>query len=463
MKNPFAKKFTGLKIIIVGCGKVGSAICEKLSVEGHDITVIDVNGEAISRVCAAYDVMGIEGNGASGNILQEAGIAEADIVIAVTRSDELNLLCCTLASNLGKNCSTVARVRNPEYTKDSDILKQGLTIDRIINPEKDAAEEMSRLLRFPTALEINSFAHRKAELIKFKLPVGNKLCSMTVMEVMKSISANVLFCGVERGEEVYIPDGKFVLLAEDEISIMASSQNTHKFFKEIGIDTHSVKSLMIVGGSKTSYYLAKSLSETGVDVKLIEIDKDRSTDLSIRLPKVLVINGDGADESVLLEEGISDVESFVPITGLDEENIILSLFAKSFGTKKIITKINRNSFGSIINRLDLDTVVYPKYMTSESIVGYVRAKQNTVGSNIETLYHIFGDKAEAIEFNIQADSRLVGVELKDLQLKDNLLLACIERGGKSIIPRGTDKVMAGDNIIVITTHTGFHDADDILK
>lgn len=456
-----SKKIQGLKIIIVGCGKVGTTLVERLSQEGHDITIIDVDPETVSRVAGTYDVMGLTGNGASYNVQIEAGISQADLIIAVTESDERNLLCCTIAKKVG-DCAAIARVRNPDYSDELSYLRMQLGISLIINPELETAREMARLLRLPTALDINSFARGSVELVRFKIPAENVLNDSKVASI-REYNDDILVCGVERGGNLFIPDGSFVLKRSDVVSFIATPVNTQRFFKNIGIDTHQVKNCMIIGGGKTSYYLAKELADSNVNVKIIETDAKRCEELCMLLPKCLIINGDGADEALLREEGIEEADSFVPLTGLDEENILLTLFAKQCSNTKVITKINRSTFNDVIDNLDMGSIIYPRYMTSETIIAYVRAMQNSIGSNVETLYHIFDNRAEALEFKVERESPVIGKPIMELSLKDDLLLTCINRDGRIIIPRGSDKIQAGDRVIIVTTHTGFHDVKDILK
>ena len=461
MKSPFTKKIQGLKIIIVGCGKVGTTLVERLSKENHDITVVDIDPQIVQRVAGTYDVMGIPGNGASYNVQIDAGIENADLIIAVTESDELNLLCCTIAKKVG-DCAAIARVRNPDYSAELSYLRAQLGISLIINPELETAAEIARLLRLPTALEISSFAKGHVEIVKFKIPEGNILNDMKIASI-GSLKCDLLICAVEREGSLVIPDGSFVLREMDTISFLATPVNIQNFFKKINVETHQVRNCTIIGGGKTSYYLAKQLAETNISVKLFEMNQKRAEELSILLPKALIIHGDGSDEELLREEGIEHAEAFVPLTGLDEENILLTLFAKQCSNTKVITKINRSTFNDVIDNMDLGSVIYPRYMTTEKIIGYVRAMQNSIGSNIETLYHLFDNRAEAIEFKVEKDCPVIGKPLMELPLKDELLIACLSRKGKIIIPRGADTIQAGDRVIIVTAHTGFHDIVDILR
>ena len=451
-----------LSIIIVGCGKVGHTLTEQLVAEGHDITIVDTNERVIRDTAEIFDVMGIRGNGASLGVLEEAGVAGADMIIAVTGSDELNLLCCTVAKKVGPGIAAIARVRNPDYADELVYLRQQLGLSMIINPELEAARQIARNLARPKALTVSSFAKGHAELLTFKIPAGNILCGKHIMELDAIFDFGYLVCAVERGDQVFIPGGRFELQEGDDITILANTRDGHRVFKSLGMDSRAVSSCMIVGGGKSAYYLAKNLLAHHMDVKIIEQNRQRCKELTTLLPGAVVICGDGGDEALLREEGIDSVEAFVPLTGLDEENILLTLYAKRMPGMKTITKINRITFNDVIDSLDLGSVVYPKYITSETITAYVRAKQSTIGSNVETLYHLFDGKAEALEFHVEKDAPVVGVPLMKLRKKDNLLIACIARKGKIIFPRGQDTIEAGDTVIVVTTHTGFRDISDIL-
>ncbi len=451
----------GLNIIIVGCGKVGSTLIEQLSREGHDITIIDQNANKIQEITNQYDIMGMVGNGASYNVQMEAGIENCDLIIAVTGSDELNLLCCTIAKRVGE-CAAIARVRTPEYSQESSYLLEKLGLALIINPELEAAKEVARILYLPTALEVNSFAHGQAELIKFKVPEGIILDGITIAELGKSDAVDILICAVERGGEVFIPNGDFKIKKHDIISFVASRKTAKTFLEYIGFSTNRVKNTMIIGGGKATYYLADQLLHMGISVKIIESNKARCEELSVLLPKAIIINGDGSDQEVLKEEGIIYTESFVPLTGIDEENILLTLFARQVSNAKVVTKINRINFKDVISTLDLGSVIYPRYITSEAIIAYVRAKKASMNSNVETLYHMFDHQAEAIEFRVNEESNVTNIPLMDLDLKKNLLISFISRNGSIIIPSGQDCIKVGDTVMIVTTHTGFNDIQDIL-
>ena len=405
----------GLNIIIVGCGKVGMTLIEQLSKEGHDITIIDKNAAKVQEMSNLYDIMGLVGNGASYSVQMEAGIENADLIIAVTASDELNLLCCTVAKQVG-DCAAIARVRTPDYSKEAGYLREKLGLTMIINPELEASLETARILYLPTAKKKNSFAHGQSEIVKFKIPEGNLLDGMTIATLGKSITNDILICAIEREGEVYIPGGNFQMAKDDIVSFVAPRRHIRSFLKKIGFKTKQVKDAMIVGGGKASYYLAKQLIAMGIDVKIIEQNKERCEELSILLPEAIIINGDGTDEEVLREEGIEYAQAFIPLTGIDEENIMLTLHAKQVSNAKLITKINRSTFKNVISKLDLGSVIYPRYITSEAIIAYVRAKKNSTNSNIDTLYHMFDIRAEAIVFCVDEPSSVTGIPLKDLML-----------------------------------------------
>ena len=453
---------TGLKIIIVGCGKVGSTLVDQLVAEGHDITVIDTNISKIAELTNLYDIMGVEGNGASYSVQMEAGIESTDLLIAVTGSDELNLLCCTIAKQVG-NCAAIARVRTPDYSKEIGYLREKLGLAMIINPELEAAKEIARILYLPTALEVSPFAHGQAELIQFKIPKGNILDGITLAQLSSKVPNKVLICAIERDGNVTIPSGISEMKAGDVISLVAQRATVKNFMQNISVKTSKVKSTMIIGGGKATYYLASQLLHMGINVKIIERNRKRCEELSVLLPKAIIINGDGTDTELLKEEGIDMVESFVPLTGMDEENIMLTLHARQLSNTKVITKINRLAFKNVITELDLGSVIYPRLITSEAIIAYVRARRASIDSNIETLYHLFDGRVEAIEFSIDESSKVTDIPLMNLTLKDQVLVAFINRNGNIILPSGQDSIQVGDTVMIVTTHHGFDEIEDILR
>lgn len=452
----------GLNIIIVGCGKVGVTLVEQLSKEGHDITIIDSNPVKIQEITNLYDVIGLTGNGASYSVQMEAGISNANLLISVTGSDELNLLCCTIARQVGK-CAAIARVRTPDYSIEADYLRNKLGLAMIINPELEAAKQIKNILCLPTALEVNPFAHNQAEMIKYQLPENSVLDGLAIMELSKVSDYKILICAVEREGEIYIPSGTFTLKSGDTISFVAPNKSAKGFLEQIGSKTNKVKDAMIIGGGKVAFYLAELLLKRGISVKMIEADKARCDELSILLPKAVIINGDGTDEELLKEAGIEYAESFVPLTGMDEENIILTLYAKKTSDAKVVTKINRINFRKVIESLGLGSVIYPRYITSEAIIAYVRAKNNSTDRNIETLYHMFDSRVEAIEFRVDEIKGLTNIPLKDLTLKKNILISLINRKGKILIPNGLDSIMPGDSVVIVTTETGLSNIEEIVQ
>lgn len=451
-----------MNIIIVGCGKVGQALVEQLNEEGNNITVIDSIAKKVSDVSSHYDVMGVVGNGATHLVQQEAGISHADLLIAVTGSDELNLLCCLIAKKAG-NCHTIARVRSPQYYTEAPFLKDELGLAMVINPEQAAASEIARVLRFPSAIKIDTFGRGRVELLKFRLPENSPLAGCAVKEIVTKLHCDVLVCTVERGDDVHIANGDFVFEEKDVISIVAAPRKAAEFFRKIKYKTNSVKDVMIVGGGEIGHYLCEQLLRSGMSVKLIEKDPTRCEELSATLDEVTIINGDASDQNILMESGLENTDAFVALTNLDEENILLSLFAKSACSCKLVTKINRIDFGNVINHLDLDTIIYPKNITSDYIVRYVRAMRSTIGSNMESLYNIIKGKVEAAEFIIKEASPVVDVPLMEMSLKPDVLVAAILRDKKVIIPRGHDSLQIGDAVIIVSSHLALHDITDILK
>lgn len=450
-----------MKIIIVGCGNVGFTLAGQLSKEGHDITVVDTKEQLVENVSNSFDVLGVVGNGTSSNTQLEAGVDEADLLIAVTGSDELNLLCCLIAKKAG-GCHTIARVSNPAYNKEMSFIKEELGLAMIVNPQKATAREMARILKFPSALKVDSFAKSRVELVNFRIEEGSPLCNMPLKDMGSKLHCDVLVPIVERGDEVLIPDGNFELKAKDEISVVGSQTKTVEFFKKIGLPTTAAKNVMLIGGGRTSIYLAEQLLEMGIKVKVIERDEKKCEELTEMIPKAMIICGDATDKELLMEEGLAETEAFVANTNFDEENVMLTLFAKSISKAKLITKIHRIAYDEIIESLDVGSIIYPKYITAELIVKYVRAMKNSIGSNIETLHMLNDNRVEALEFLIKEDSPIIGIPLQNVKLKPNMIIGCINHKGVITIPKGQSVVKAGDTIILITTTTGLHDIKDAL-
>ena len=450
-----------MNIMIVGCGKVGQALAEQLNEDGNNITVIDTNAALVGDVSARLDVKGYVGNGATHTLQEEAGIEKTDLLIAVTGSDELNLLCCLIAKKSG-NCRTIARVKNPAYSSEANYFKDELGLAMVINPEYAAATEIARVLRFPSAIRIDTFAHGRVELFKYKIPEGSRLSGMAVKDVVAKLGCDVLVCTVERGDEAYIANGNFVFAEKDIISVIASPRNASEFFKAIGYRNRAVKDVMVVGGGETSQYLCSILRRSGISIKLIERDLDRCDKLCVMFPEVNVAQGDASDQALLLEEGIQTTDAFVALTGLDEENILLSLFAKSQGASKVVTKINRIAFDDVIKHLDLDSTIYPKNITADGILRYVRAMKNSEGSSMESLYSIIPGKVEASEYTVGEGSPVTDIPLMKMEKKPDILIAAIIRGGQVIIPRGSDVILPGDSVVVVSRAKAIDDIGDIL-
>ncbi len=451
-----------MHIIIVGCGNVGSTLTQQLSSEGHNITIVDVDNRRMQNLVNNYDVMGVLGNGASFSVQSEAGVNNAHLLIAVTGSDEVNLLCCLIAKKTG-GCHTIARVRNPIYNMEIGYIKEELGLSMVVNPELAAAQEMARLLKFPSAIAIGTFTKGRVEVVKYRVEAGSILCDQTLQQINSKLKADILICSVERGDQVFIPGGNFIIRERDEISIVGTQQKTVEFFKKMGVAVAAAKNVMIVGGGEIAFYLAKQLISMGIRVKIIEIDKERCMTLSELLPEAAVINGDGTDRDLLMQEGLIQTEAFVSLTNVDEENIMLSLFAKSLTKAKLITNVHRITYDEIIDSLDIGSVIYPKYLTAEYIIKYVRAMVNSLGSNIETLYRLNDNKVEALEFYVKKDSPVIGIPLQDLKIKPDILICAINHKGHITIPGGQSIISIGDTVIVVTTNTGLNDIRDILK
>lgn len=451
-----------MKIMIIGDGKIGSVLAEQLSKEKHEVTLVDRSGVRLDQSNNELDVMVVEGDGASREVQMEAGADQADLVIACTGADELNLLCCLIGKKLGAR-HTIARVRNPMYVEELNLIKDDLGLSMAINPEEACATEMARVLRFPSAIKIDTFARGHVEILKTGVTAGSPLDGMALKDIGK-FRANVLICAVERGErDVIIPSGEFQLKAGDRISVVASPQEAQRFFRQVGVAKTRVRQVMLIGGGRMGYYLARQLLATGMDVKIIESDAKRCEELSQLLPEATILHGDGTDQRLLQEEGIEHMDAIAALTGIDEENIIISLFAGRTTRAKVITKVNRSSYEPLVASLSLDSVFYPRNICADNVVRYVRAMQNSDAyASMETLCKIVSNKVEAMEFRVTASADFCGIPLQDLHLKDGLLIGCISRGGKTITPRGSDTIEVGDSVIVVAAHSGLRSLNDIF-
>ena len=450
-----------MNITIVGGGKFGFSIAEQLSAEDHDVVIIDSNPKRVDRFTSSLDVMGVVGNGVSYLVQREAGVPSADLFVAATQSDEVNLLSCLVAHKLGAK-HTAARVRNPEYKEQLSFMQNDLGVSLAFNPDHEAASDIFRTLRFPAATKVETFPRSRAELVELKLAAGNPLIGKPLYLIAQKFPFEFLICAVQRGDQVFIPSGGFVLEENDRIHVTAHNAEIEQFFKALGVLKPQAKTVMIIGGGRSAYYLAKRLIAAGVSAKIIEQDLHRAEILSERLPKALVIHGDGNDQDLLLEEGIEVVDAFVTLTGIDEENIILGMYAHSRKVPKIITKVNQTALVPLLNDTIADGIVSPKDITATQVIRYARSIDNSADNSIQTLHRMVGGKIEAIEFRVKKDSRIVGVPLKDLKLKKDLLIAGILRGSRVIIPNGNSQVSAGDRVIIISTNHRFDELSDIF-
>ncbi len=455
MANPY--------VIIAGCGKVGEKIVHVLNAENFSIAVIDWNAQRINDLVNQYDILGIVGNGASEEALTNADVESADLFIAVSPSDEFNLLCCALVKAM-KDIPTIARVRTPVYTESVHLIKKALGTTMIINPELETAMESSRILSLPAAYDVTLLAGGKAELVKFKMPENNRFSGKSISEIDNAIPGDFIIAAIHRSnDEVYIPNGDFVLEPRDHVSLIASKKMVRTFFKEMRIENEKVKNCMIIGGGRSSYFLAKELIKNRINVKIIEKDLIKCHRLSDKLPEAIIIHGDGANEGLLLEEGLTDTQGFVAFTGIDEENVILALHAQANSNAKVIFKLDRGSFKQTLKDLHAGTTLSPRDITTEAIVAYARAMKSASGSKIETLYHMYDERVEVLEFSIDQETRVTNIPLKDLPIKDGTVIGFIRRGEQFIVPKGNDCIMQGDTVLIVTINLQFSEIDDILK
>lgn len=450
-----------MKIIVVGNGKLGFALSRQLSLEGHDVIIVDNDPEALES-SAALDVTTVTGNGVSREVLVEAGIATADLLIAVTPSDEGNIIVCLMGRKLGAR-HTIPRIRNPEYAKDLALIKDELGLSMVVNPEMSAAEEIARILRFPSALKVNFFSRGRIELIEVSINAQNPLIGLSLAEISKKFRTNILVCTVRRGEEALIPNGSFVLREGDQIGITAAPSDMTAFFRAAGILQQRIRDVMIVGGSRISFYLSRILLDAGMQVKILEFDRSRCEVLAELLPKAMIIHCDGSDQEVLQEEGIDNTDALVALTGLDEENVVISMYAISRNVKKTITKINHITFGDVLKKAGIECIITPHTITTSHIVYYVRAMQNSSGSSFEALTRLVDGQAEAIEFRVMDGFLGKNIPLRDLKLKKNILIGNIIRAGRPIYPSGGDCLLPGDSVVVVTTRSGLDELNDILQ
>ena len=451
-----------MKIVIIGDGKVGYKLAKQLSVENYDVVMIDSNEKKMRFAVDRLDIACVTGDGASAEVQKQADVPHADLVIACTSADECNMLSCLIARRLGAK-HTIARVRNPVYFGQIGLLKEDLHLSMAVNPELIVADEISRLLLFPDASKIETFVKGRVELIEFPIPENNRVIGMSLAEMYNKLQIKVLVCAVEHCGEVLIPDGDYVIRKGDRLHIAASHREVELFFKILGKHREKIRKVIICGGGRVAYYLLVQLCSLGMQVKIIEKNGARCEELCELLPKAVIINGDATDHDLLIEEGIEDADAFVGLTGMDEENIITSLFAKSQGIDKIIAKVNEDRRARMVEDFGIDSIVSAKTATADAILSYVRARKNSQGStNVETMYQLVDEQVEALEFIIKSETRYTGIPLKNLSLKPNNLIACIARKRQIIIPGGDDCMEVGDSVIVVTMEKRLEDIEDIL-
>lgn len=450
-----------MRIVIIGDGKVGSTLAKRLTGEGHDIVMIDHSSEVLTQSVNELDIIGIQGNGASYDVQEEAGVDKSDLLIAATSADEVNILCCLVARKLGAT-HTIARVRNPAYTRQLSLMKDELGLSLSVNPDIAAAAEISRILRFPPALHIETFVRGRVELVETPVTSDSPLAGVYLHELFARFHVRVLICAVQRGDEVIIPSGDFRIHAGDRISITASPPDIEAFFKAIGAAHVRIRNVMIVGGGLIALHLSRMLLEMGMSVKIIEQDAERCQSLSEALPKATVIRGDGTSQELLDEEGISSMDAFAALTGIDEENIVMSMYAGANGVRKVITKVERIRFSEILDRAGIGSVISAKNLTVNRILHYIRAMENATASGVETLTRIVNNRVEALEFRVRDNADFLGVPIVKMNFKKNLLIAAIVRAGKIIIPGANDTFEFGDSIVVVTTNEQLADLRDVF-
>lgn len=468
-----------MNIVIVGDGKVGDTLVQYISGEGHNVTVIDHNPALINRVVNQYDVQGVAGNGASHAVQVEAGVPNADLFIAVANTDELNMVCCMMAKSLGAT-HTIARVRDPEYSRDNDFLRNHLGIDVVVNPEYDTAREIARLIRFPAALKLDAFANGRVDMAEIYISDGHPLAGRQLYTLSSLFGVRVLVCAIRRGDEVFIPSGDFTIMVGDSVSITASHTDLSAFFGKLGLMGKPIKNVMLLGGGRISFYLAQSLSKLKIRTHIVEINEARAQYLAEQLPSAHIICADCTDSEILEDEGIADMDACIALTGNDEENVIVSMFADSCGVERTITKIDRLSFIKMLPQLGVDTTISPRQLSAATVLRYLRGLENgkkmaqklsdpnssgqLAPVGIKSLYKLCDSRAEALEFDVDEHFGLLGVPFSSekFKRKPNTLIASIVRGGQVIYPHGGSTLEAGDSVIVVTTNPQLSELNDIL-
>ena len=450
-----------MKIIIAGAGKVGRSVAALLAQEGHDITVIDKDPDTIQTLSNELDVICVEGSATNPEVLREAGAEKADLLLAATEQDEVNMICGISARKLG-TAHVIARVRDPEYLHQTEFLREALGLSVLVNPEYECAKEISRTLRFPGAVRVDAFSKGSLEIAELKIPEGGRLAGLALKELPKRFGAKVLVSVVERGGDALIPNGNFELRAGDRLSVTGDSRELRRFFTAIGEYKRPVRRVMLMGGGRSSVYLTRMLQENGISVTVVERDRERCDQLCDLIPEAHVVCGDATNSDVLQEDGLSSADAFVALTGDDEDNIITSLYAKNRGISKVVVKVNRDYLSEIIENVGLNSVVSPKEIVSQQLARYVRAMSNSLGGSMETLYRLADGKVEALEFKVSADSACVNIPLKDLKLRPNILICALIRGNKSIIPDGNSRILPGDHAVIVTAAGKLQNMDAIV-
>ncbi|RHH08736.1 Trk system potassium transporter TrkA [Coprobacillus sp. AM18-4LB-d2] len=452
-----------MKIIVLGAGKVGKTLIKHMSNEDHDIIVVDQNATKVEEVVNQFDVIGVVGNGASYDILMEAGAQDANLIICVTASDELNILAGLMAKKMGTR-HTIARVRNPDYSSQRDFMRNQLGFSMIVNPELEAASEIRRVLSFPSAVKVDTFSRGKVELAEFFVEEHSRLNGVELSQLHKITKTNILVCAVSHNEDVIIPDGNYVIKPGDHLYITGTHRDLSRFCLDIGVITTRIKNVIIVGGGKIAYYLSKQLSTQGIKVKIIEKDKNRCQVLAEKLPYVTIIHGDGSDDELLNEEGIENTDAVLALTGLDEENIVLSLSAKSLYHKKTIAKVTRMNYAGLSDVLKVDSIVAPKKIVASQIIRYVRAKMNKDNdSSVKTLYKIVDGEVEAIEFKVTEQFKYLHKTLNEMKIKEHVLVAAIIRENEVIVPKGNTTMELNDYVIIVSRGEIMKSLNDILR
>ena len=452
-----------MKIIVAGCGKIGITLIENFVNEGHEVVALDSNPDAITDITNVYDAMGVCGSATDCDTLAEAGVDKADVYVAATDADELNMLSCFLAKRMGAS-HTIARIRKPEYNDQNvGFMRQQLDLSMSINPEQLAAQELFKVLKLPSAMMVETFSRRNFEMVELRLRPESPMDGLSLSELRKKYAAKFLVCVVQRGEEVYIPDGDFVLRAGDRIGVTATPTEIHRFLRMVGVMQKQAKSVMILGASRMAYCLGKMLLDNGTTVKIIDQDRDRCRQFCDLLPGATMIHGESIQQELLVEEGIGSVDAFVALTGIDEENILMSFYANAQNVPKVVAKVNHNELAAMADNLGLESIISPKKVVVDVLLRYVRALENSLGGQVETLYKLMDGRAEALEFKVQADFEALQIPLKELALKKDILIAGIVRGRKNIIPSGDDVIAAGDRVIILAAGRAVNTLSDILE